>query len=416
VHEAENGLQELSLQDRQEIEDQLQRLLGHPLFQQSKYLPQFLTYIVREALNPKSNGLLKERTLGIEVFDRQAGYDNNADPVVRVTATALRKKLAQYYYESGHQDEIRIELRPGTYIPTFRPSLSKISIADHPGEIFPVQPIGTLPQPEARKTDPGEAEAAAAKHISPRPFTHVPYWLAGSLTIFLLVYWGHRLYSNNQANLEDFWAQAASDSNHVSIVMPVIGSDDLMNAVSIVKNQSARPVLSLEDTNLAARVVGQLQRRKSTYQITSSSDVTLVQLRTGPAVFIGALDNIWTMRLTKELPFIFEESADNRTGRVMEVNGDHKSWSVDIDRPHVRIDRDYGIIAKFESHLTGQTAIVIAGISSQGTQAAGELVTSSEFRAIRPIIAKAKNFEIVIQTDAIDGHSGQPKIIATRIW
>ena len=42
---------------------------------------------------------MKERTLGVEVFGRPPDYDTNADPVVRVTAAEIRKKIAQFYHE-----------------------------------------------------------------------------------------------------------------------------------------------------------------------------------------------------------------------------------------------------------------------------------------------------------------------------
>ncbi len=63
---------------------------------------------------------LKERTIGVEAFGRQPGYDLNADPVVRVTAGEVRKRLAQYYDEPEHLEELRIELRPGSYVPDFK--------------------------------------------------------------------------------------------------------------------------------------------------------------------------------------------------------------------------------------------------------------------------------------------------------
>ena len=36
---------------------------------------------------------LKERTLGVEVFHRPPDYDTNADPVVRLCAAEVRKRL-----------------------------------------------------------------------------------------------------------------------------------------------------------------------------------------------------------------------------------------------------------------------------------------------------------------------------------
>ncbi len=63
---------------------------------------------------------LKERSIGIEVFGRAPTYDANADPVVRITAGEVRKRLSLYYYDSSHTGELVIELPLGSYVPVFR--------------------------------------------------------------------------------------------------------------------------------------------------------------------------------------------------------------------------------------------------------------------------------------------------------
>lgn len=134
-------------------------------------------------------------------------------------------------------------------------------------------------------------------------------------------------------------------------------------------------------------------------------------------MLIGALDNAWTMRLTRNLPFVFEETSDHRTGRIVDTStAGTKSWVVDLEIPHNRIAHDYGIVARYTVQLTGKPVVVIAGISSQSTQAAGNLLTSPEFESIRSIADKGRNFEVVIETEAVDGHAGRPKVIASKIW
>ena len=55
------------------------------------------------------------------VFHRPPDYDANADPIVRVTAGEIRKRIAQYYHEEDAAGEIQIDLRPGSYVPEFHP-------------------------------------------------------------------------------------------------------------------------------------------------------------------------------------------------------------------------------------------------------------------------------------------------------
>src|SRR3984885_4295222 len=104
--------------EKAKINRQLVRLLGNPHFSHSKRFPSFLRFIVQEELEGRGDQL-KERSLGIEVFGREASYDTTSDPIVRVTAAEIRKRIAQYYQESTSPNELRISLPAGSYIPHF---------------------------------------------------------------------------------------------------------------------------------------------------------------------------------------------------------------------------------------------------------------------------------------------------------
>ena len=411
-------LEQISTKDRDEIDRQVERILQHPLFHQSKRLPIFLRYIVDTSLNQNGQGSTKERTVGIEVFGRKPNYDNNSDPIVRVTATELRKKLAQYYYEDGHSDEIRIELPPGSYLPRFRRSLKEDAAAAGQAEISEsVPPEIVLATVE---TPLDIVENTPATQVSSRrpskPWRLIMAVLCGLLIVVagLLI---QRLWKQPHSPLDKFWSELAANSNSVFIVMPVIGSDNIKETDAQKRSISVSPNLSLEDTDIAARIASQLEKQGGYFQFVSSSEVALDQLQTGPSVLIGALDNAWTMRLTRNLPFVFEEASDHRTGRIVETSSaGTKSWMVDIDMPHKRIAHDYGIVARYTVQLTGKPVVVIAGISSQGTQAAGNLLTSPEFESIRSIAEKGRNFEVVIEAEAVDGHAGRAQVVASKTW
>src|ERR1017187_4801907 len=100
--------------ERAAIHDHLEKMLADPLFKHSKRYPNLLRHIVEHTLDGRTDDL-KERTLGIEVFGRDPGYDTNADPIVRATAGEIRKRLGQYYHEHGNGDGVEIELSPGSY-------------------------------------------------------------------------------------------------------------------------------------------------------------------------------------------------------------------------------------------------------------------------------------------------------------
>ena len=75
----------LSPEAKNAINEQLDRLLASPYFSHSKRFPTFLRFVVEQTLAGDADDI-KERTLGIEIFGKEADYDTAADPIVRVTA------------------------------------------------------------------------------------------------------------------------------------------------------------------------------------------------------------------------------------------------------------------------------------------------------------------------------------------
>src|SRR5689334_20286648 len=90
-----------SAERREEVLAELERILASPAFRGSKRSQEFLRYIVANALDGRTD-LLKERSLGVGIFGRPADYDTGDDAIVRVKASEVRKRLAQYNLEAGH--------------------------------------------------------------------------------------------------------------------------------------------------------------------------------------------------------------------------------------------------------------------------------------------------------------------------
>jgi TolB-like protein len=106
------------LSHRHVIEAQLDRISASEEFRKCPRLLRFLRFAVDEALSTRDGGA-KERVIAIEVYGRAADYDAGADPVVRVEARRLRRKLSEYYARDGQNDPLQIRLPTGGYVPTF---------------------------------------------------------------------------------------------------------------------------------------------------------------------------------------------------------------------------------------------------------------------------------------------------------
>ncbi len=102
------------------VRAELQRLLESPEFRASKRCSEFLTYVVEHTISGPA-GALKERLIGVEVFQLPPDFDPGQHSAVRVTANEVRKKLAQRYQaENGSYHPVRIELPTGSYTAEFK--------------------------------------------------------------------------------------------------------------------------------------------------------------------------------------------------------------------------------------------------------------------------------------------------------
>src|SRR6202011_4341775 len=94
-----------------------------PAFKGSPRSQAFLNHVVEKALHGDSEDL-RERSIGIALFERPAAYDTADDAIVRVTASDVRKRLLQHYGNIGAESRIRNGPPPGSYVPEFSFSLS----------------------------------------------------------------------------------------------------------------------------------------------------------------------------------------------------------------------------------------------------------------------------------------------------
>ncbi len=100
-----------------EVRAELERILDGPEFKTAKRPRQLLKYLVEEALSGRGDNL-KAYTIALEVFGRNADFDPQTDPIVRVEGTRLRARLAAYY-QANPQNPVRIALPLGGYRPHF---------------------------------------------------------------------------------------------------------------------------------------------------------------------------------------------------------------------------------------------------------------------------------------------------------
>jgi adenylate cyclase len=101
-----------------EVRAELVRVLGSTVFAQAGRSTEFLRFVVEETLQGRADRL-KGYTIAIEVFGKPPEFDAQTDPLVRVEAGRLRRRLIEYYHAEGSDDTVRIALPKNGYAPTF---------------------------------------------------------------------------------------------------------------------------------------------------------------------------------------------------------------------------------------------------------------------------------------------------------
>lgn len=97
---------------------QLERILNSADFEATARERRFLSHVVEETLAGRGSRI-KAYSIAVEVFGRDASFDPQTDPIVRVEAGHLRRSLERYYFTAGQADPILITIPKGGYVPAF---------------------------------------------------------------------------------------------------------------------------------------------------------------------------------------------------------------------------------------------------------------------------------------------------------
>jgi len=376
---------------QEQIREQMTRVLASHEFRSSKRSQEFLRYVIENTLKGQAD-VLKERTIGIEVFGRSTNYDPSEDATVRVKAGEVRKRLGIYYSGEGAHDPIRIELPSGTYVPEFRPVA--VSRAAEPA---PKPPHRTPALVTPRRSALALAvvlAAAAALWLAMRPgATPIDeFWspvLKGASPVFVCAafvpVWGLDTNSAKPQHIEDF----------VALSDQFVGGGDLI---------------------ATSRLSAMLTRMRHPYRLKLGNDVSFADMRSGPAILVGYSYTRWK-EISSQLRF-FIKDAPNFVG--ITDNGKDTEWNL----PNLPRDRhtgeDYAIVSRVFHPDTHAMLVELAGITQYGTDAASDLVTSPDLmaEALRgaPKDWQSKNLQIVLRVKVISGAPTSPRVVQRYFW
>jgi hypothetical protein len=417
--------------DREAILSELRQVLASAHFCNSKRYPALLEYVVKHVLAGDTE-MLKERTLGVEVFGRRADYDTNTDTVVRYTASEVRKRLLLYYSELDHAPGIRISLPPGSYIPEFLRESGRGEANGHglpadpghsPAEVYVIKSRADAAEqpeifsPDSQGAPPRIAEIAAPAPMRRRRALHL--WLVSAAVVVLAgsSWFSYRALRPRPA-INEFWTPVLQGQGSVILCTGsvVFAHQPNYSGVTTAGRDIDYTFVSMQIASAINQLGLTIDRSGESSQLMPSASTALPDLREHSVILLGGYNNQWTMRLIDPLRFHFAPAPDEA---ILDRMHPQSEWKRDQSQPYSSAD-DYALIARFRDPTIDGWVVTLAGIGRNGSEAAAQFVTSPHYiQLLRDRLGKdfaSRNVEAVLKVNVIDGKTGAPSILAVNTW
>lgn len=391
-----------------------------------------LQYIVGHTLSGCPDDLTETR-IAENVFHR-AAYHPSEDNLVRVSARQLRAKLAEYYAGEGSGEDIVCDIPKGGYLATFRTRAETHIELIESGN---VSLLNSQPQ------------------VQPRSWL-APLLAAGMLCLLIPLL---QLYSENR----QLRAHIASSEPPQTLFAPILPTaqqrthivvtdsalvllDHLKHQTSSLESYASYRYLQLVPGDTQHGAQADFFRSLFTRQISSLADLRIVSsiFKSYPQrareisihharnlhardfdndddfLLIGSQrSNPWAALFESSLNFRFQpEYGASCLQNVHPQPGEQNLYC--SANPGDEEGTDYARIAMVQNGSRKGNVALVAGISMEGTEAAGEFFMNpnSVPQVLKWLdvqrLSELSNYEILLKTYAVGGSGRSAKIVAVR--
>ena len=429
-----------------ECRELLERVINSRELKRTARLRELLEYIGKHAQNFPSH-TIREQMIGAAVFGRREDYDTSLDNIVRVNVSELRKRLVHYFVEEGLHETIAIEIPRGGYDPVFflRSTIMEKKAPDLPILLPPA--IEIAPSPDAM-----DLPASTSATLPATGWHLTPVLLALFVAIFacgFLLWQNHRLAVQLQPwkaeGLKDsFWSEFFSSGDRVDIVTAdtsfsltedilgqTISLDDYLDykymnladqpdlpsgTRSALKHILERNNGSIGDFHAAKRFM-ELDGYSSALKLASARSYTAESIKADDVILIGGREsNPWVDLYRDRMNFFLDYDPKNQHSFIVNRKpqpGEQAIYDTGRDPNH-----SYSVVSFLPNLSDQRYVLIISGVDSQATRAAGDFITSPDGLAqIRQRMPTGHfpYFELVLSSSRLVGTTLHTEIVASRV-
>jgi hypothetical protein len=434
---------EKELKDSKARSALLERVVASTPFKRAARLRDFLLFVGQRSLQEGCDQI-HEQEIGTAVFGRPEGYDTSLDNIVRVNATELRKRIESYFESEGAHETLILEIPRGSYKPIFHQRPSKTpAIAEAPAIATDVSaPIAHEILPEAK---PNRSYPLAL--------------LAAGLIILLLTIACGVLWMQNRdlrqsvfgwertPSVGSFWTEVLNARPNTDIILAdtsfalieditkkPIPLNDYLNRDFLDQLQSkdlsqdrrddlslivARNFGSVGDFRVAQRIVT-LDPLAKKIHLYYARDYRPSFIKQDNVILIGSRkSNPWVDLFESSLNFTVEYDPNRFISFVKNRAPKPGEQEVYTSPPAPNGPSGYSVAAYLPNPDQNCKVLIIAGTSSEATEAAGEFLTSEEQLARFQEtlhVTKLPYFEVLLKTTHLSGTPIDASIVAYRTY
>jgi hypothetical protein len=443
LHDSSNIVQpEKDEPTTEEKLEQLEKVLQSQTLEGSGSLKSLLQYVVLKVIEDRATQL-KEYTLATEVFGRSGNFDSHTDSVVRVQAKRLRSKLQEYYDNEGASDRVLISLPKGHYSATF-------------AYVQPRQETSQKGYLKAASGDPSPSSLSVDTSVTPDRdkiwrLTAVAAIIILAIAVVILTIANREMRKQENTRFGDAHAEYAT------VWGPVLNSDAptmlvlsnpvvyrfsnpadpemlLKKSVELTPEESGWLAESLKDRFvmkqkdvpkliLATADYTGMGEAISAHRIselfsTAGRTLTVKQSRTVSAEDVKGhnlilLGSVWANEWSGKLS-IKEDFTHSVNATIVNNNpgpGEEREYKPSFDERTGESTVDYALITVKPGVNDQNTLMILGGIKSEGTQAAGEFVTRKEYlntlnqrlRRLSETGGSPKYYQVLLKVDIDNG-------------
>ena len=401
--------------DRETKLAEIDKIVSSSVLHGSESLCNLLRFLTKQSLDHPGSAI-KEYHLATEVFGRATDFDPRLDSTVRVQTGRLRSKLAEYYANDGIEDRVVVEIPRGSYHVVFHHREPELRTPAAEPAIEPPNPPVQRP---------------AGNWMTTVVVSVIAVIGALSLDFALRPLFQRSAAAESSDALQALWLRFFDGpepplvvySNAAFVGRPETGLRYYnpaldANAVILDHYTGVGEVMAIHELdNLFTswhRAMRLKRGRLLTWDDAKASNM----------VFIGSPSENLSLR---EIPgteeFVFKVATDGpRKGDLSLVNTHQRNGeeSVYFSSPSAPIREDYGVVGLLPGLSAARHALILAGLTTLGTQAAVEFVCRP--RRVEELLAALgtqpngpiPTFEALLKVKVSGGVPVQSEIVAVH--